>query len=170
MHKLSPVKWGLAMSIACLLLGIAMGVSFGANEEMYQGYVAAGIAAHPQLHDAASQNAIWRWALRAHFHAAGIGGFLLGLVLLVTLTELSAARKQVTAALLGLGALYPLAWLSMFLLAPALGRGAARHHWLVQTITYVSMGGLLLGLLALLAGLLLKRSPIAASSTSTGSA
>jgi hypothetical protein len=154
MQKLQEVKWGLAGVLLCLMLGIGMGLSFGVAEDAYQGYIAAGIAAHPQLHDAASQGAIWRWALRAHFHAAGIGGFGLGLVLLVAVSGLSAAHKRWVAALIALGGLYPLAWLSMFLLAPSLGRAGARQHWLVEAFTYISLGGLLLGLLLLVVGLL----------------
>jgi hypothetical protein len=47
----------------------------------------------------------------------------------------------------------------MFLVAPALGRGASRHHWLVEVLTYVSVGGLGLGLglLSLLGGLSVTR-------------
>lgn len=151
---LSSVRWGLALALLCLLAGIGMGISFGVNEELYQSFIASGIAAHPDLHDASSQSAIWRWALRAHFHASGVGGFLIGLVVLVALSSLSEARKQITAICIGLGGLYPLAWFVMFCVAPAIGRKAARHHWLVETLTYVSIGGLLLGMLSLLAGLL----------------
>jgi hypothetical protein len=141
------------MTLLCLAAGIGMGVSFGINEDLYQNYIASGIAAHPALHDAASQGAIWRWAQRAHFHAAGIGAFGLVLITLVALSGMSEARKRITAGLIGLGGLYPLAWFVMFLVAPALGRGAAHHHWLVEALTYVSVGGLALGLLSLLGGL-----------------
>jgi hypothetical protein len=104
---LSGVKVGLALAMLCLAFGIGMGVSFGVNEDLYQNYIASGIAAHPALHDAASQGAIWRWALRAHFHAAGIGAFAFVLVTLVALSAMSEARKKITAALIGPGGLYP---------------------------------------------------------------
>lgn len=151
---LADVRWGLVMALLCLLMGVALGISFGVAEDVYQNYIAAGIAAHPDVHDAISQASIWRWALRAHFHAAGIGAFLTGLVVVVALTDMGAARKRVSAVLLGLGGLYPLAWFSMFLLAPALGRKAAKHHWLVESLTYVSIGGFLLGMLLLLIALI----------------
>jgi hypothetical protein len=153
---LSSVRWGLALALLCLLAGIGMGISFGVNEDLYQNFIASGIAAHPDLHDASSQGAIWRWALRAHFHASGMGAFLIGLVVLVALSGLSEVRKQITAIGIGLGALYPMAWFVMFCVAPALGRKAARHYWLVEALTYVSIGGLLLGMLSLLAGLFLR--------------
>ena len=154
---LKDVRWGLAMSLLCLLIGVGLGVSFGLYEDSYQNYISAGIAAHPELHDAISQNSIWRWVLRAHFHAAGIGAFLTGLVVVVALSDMGTMRKQATAICMGLGGLYPMAWFSMFLLAPALGRKAAKHHWLVELLTYVSIGGFLLGMLSLLVGLFLGR-------------
>lgn len=159
--QLASVRWGLALVLLCLMVGIGMGISFGVNEELYQNFIANGIAAHPQLHDKASQGFIWRWALRAHFHAAGIGAFSIGLVILVALSGMSDARKQITAVLIGLGGLYPMAWFVMFCVAPSIGRKAARHHWLVETLTYVSLGGLLLGLLFLFMGLFFRARRIA---------
>ncbi|HJV61039.1 MAG TPA: hypothetical protein VJ743_08820 [Albitalea sp.] len=154
MHtQLSSVKIGLAMSLLCLAAGVGMGVSFGVDEDLYQHYIASGIAAHPALHDPASQAAIWRWAQRAHFHATGIAAFGLVLIVLVALSGMTEVRKKITAGLIGLGGLYPLEWFVMFLVAPAMGRSAAHHHWLVETLTYVSVGGLGLGLLSLLVGL-----------------
>jgi hypothetical protein len=76
---------------------------------------------------------------------------------MVALSGMSEARKKITASLIGLGGLYPLAWFVMFLVAPALGRSAAHHHWLVEALTYVSIGGLALGVLSLLSGLFVTR-------------
>ena len=154
-QQLSSVRWGLALAFLCLLAGVGMGISFGVGEDLYQNFIASGIAAHPDLHDASSQGVIWRWALRAHFHASGVGAFLIGLIILVALSGLSEVRKQTTAIGIGLGGLYPMAWFAMFCVAPELGRKAARHHWLVEALTYVSIGGLLLGMLSLLVGLFL---------------
>lgn len=155
-QPLSSVRWGLALALLCLMIGIGMGISFGVNEDAYQNFIAAGISAHPELHDTSSQSAIWRWALRAHFHASGVGSFLIGLVIVVAMSGMSEMRKHVTAIGIGLGGLYPMAWFVMFYVAPSIGRKAARHHWLVETLTYVSVGGLLLGLLSLLVGLFLR--------------
>jgi hypothetical protein len=155
--KLSQVKVGLALALLCLLAGIGLGVSFGVKEDLYQDFIASGIAAHPALHDAASQGVIWRWALRAHFHAAGVGAFGLVLIVLVALSGMSDLRKKVTAVLVGLGGLYPLSWFVMFLVAPAMGRKAAHHYWVVEALTYASLAALLLGLMSLLAALFLAR-------------
>ncbi|MCX7176800.1 MAG: hypothetical protein NT159_23365 [Proteobacteria bacterium] len=155
-QELSNIRIGLALVLLCLMMGIGMGISFGVNENLYQNFISEGIAAHPELHDAASQGVIWRWALRAHFHAAGIGAFALGLVILVALSGMSDGRKRITALLVGLAGLYPMAWFVMFYLAPSLGRKATRQHWLVEALTYISVGGLLLGMLSLLVGLFIR--------------
>lgn len=157
-RELLNVRVGLALVLLCLMAGIGMGISFGVNEDMYQNFIANGIAAHPELHDAKSQSSIWRWALRAHFHATGIGAFALGLVILVALSGMSDARKKVTAILIALIGLYPMAWFAMFSLAPSIGRQAAHHNWLVESLTYLSIGGFLLGMSSLLVGLF-SRSP-----------
>ena len=158
--EVATVRVGLAMVLACLAFGMAMGVSFGVAEDVYVRHVTEGIAAHPALHDAASQAAIMRWALRAHFHATGIGAFALGLMVLTMYSDMSAAAKRATAFAIGLGGCYPLAWLTMFWVGPELGRHAAHDYWLVQLLTYVGVGGLALGLLALAANVLSKRQPV----------
>jgi hypothetical protein len=140
------IRAGLALVLLGLLFGVGLGVVFGANEEVFQNYIAQGIAAHPQLHDAASADKIWRYVQRAHFHATGIAAFSLGLLLLIVGTDLSARLKSVAAVLVGLGSFYPLAWYTMFYLAPSLGRGAAHEHGLTVALVYGSTAGLLAGI------------------------
>ena len=151
---LSTVKIGLCLALLCLLMNIGMGVLFGVNEDMIQAYIKAGIDAHPDLLKASNQDGIWRWFQRAHFHAGGIGAFSLGLVILTALTNMSDSRKQITAALLGLSIFYPLAWLTMSMVAPQIGTKAAHHYWLTEVCTYVGVGALCLGLLSLILGVL----------------
>jgi hypothetical protein len=134
-----------------LAFGIALGIGFGANEEGFVDYISQGIAAHPELHDAKSPGKIWRYVQRAHFHANGIAAFSIGLLLLVTASSLTRKMKKITAILIGLGTFYPLSWLTMFLLSPSLGRGAAHGHILTELFTYVGVGGLVAGF-AILAG------------------
>lgn len=152
---LKSIKFGLALVMLTLLFGIALGVGFGVNEDYFQNYAAQGIAAHPELHDAQSQEKIWRYVQRAHFHATGIAAFSIGLLLLVAASNLKENFKKATAILIGLGGLYPLSWLSMFLLAPSIGTGAAHAHPATELLTYVGVGGLLLGLFFLLSNLFL---------------
>jgi len=152
---ISSVKAGLAIVLLGLFFSIGLGISFGVNEDLYKDYVAEGVAAHPDLHDESSEDKIWRYAQRTHFHAGGIAAFCLGLIILTMFSDLSRKLKTRSSILIGLGSFYPLAWLSMFYLAPALGRGAAHDHILTKLFTLIGVGGLLAGSFILLANLFL---------------
>ncbi len=151
--QLSTIKPGLALVLIGLAFGIALGVGFGLSEDTFKDFVAEGIAAHPQVHDAKSQDKIWRYAQRAHFHSTGIAAFSIGLLLLVSISGMADRLKKVTSVLIGLGFLYPFAWLSMFLLAPSIGRGAAHSHIATEFFTYAGVGGLVIGFLMLVANI-----------------
>jgi len=153
--NLQSIRVGLAIVLLGLFFGVAMGISFGVNEDVYKDYVAQGIAAYPEVHDAKSQDKIWRYAQRAHFHAGGIAAFCLGLIILVVMSDLRSRYKTVASILIGLGSFYPLSWFSMFFLAPSIGRGAAHEHLLTKLFTFIGTGGILLGSLVLLANLFL---------------
>ena len=154
--ELEKIRIGLALVLLCLVFGIGMGVSFGVSEESYKSYIAAGIQAHPQVHDTKSKEKIWRYAQRAHFHATGISAFSLGLIILLMFSDLKTKLKSITAILIGLSAFYPLAWFTMFLLAPSLGRDAAHEYFLTKLFTAVGVGGLLAGVFILAANLFLR--------------
>ncbi len=154
-NQLDYVKVGLGLVILTLLMNIGLGVLFGVNEDMFQNYIKAGIAAHPELFRPTSQDGIWRLVQRAHFHAGGVGAFSLGLVIVTALSGMSAARKQWTAALIGLSIFYPMAWYVMFFEAPLIGSRAAHEHWLVVLCTDIGVGCLALGLLSLILGVFL---------------
>jgi len=153
--ELSPVRVGLAIVLLGLFFNIGLGVSFGVNEDAYQDYVAEGVAAHPDVHDASSGDKIWRYALRTHFHAGGIAAFNLGLIILVMFSDMAKKFKKGSAILIGLGSLYPLSWLSMFVLAPSIGRNAAHDHIATMFFTFVGVGGLVIGSLILVGNLFL---------------
>jgi hypothetical protein len=154
-NSLANIKIGLALAMIGLLFGIGLGITFGVNEAFFETCVAQGIAAHPQIHDANSPEKIWRYAQRAHFHATGIAAFSIGLLLLVSASSLKQRFKTITAVFIGLGNLYPLAWLTMFVVAPSIGRDAAHAHPVTELLTYTGVGGLLLGIAILLANLFL---------------
>jgi hypothetical protein len=149
------IRLGLLLVLVGLLFGVGCGVGFGVQEDAFKDYIAQGIAGHPQVHDAQSADKIWRYAQRAHFHATGIAAFSIGLLLLLAGSNMATSLKKLSAVLIGLGGLYPLAWFNMFLTAPAIGRSAAHAHILTEILTYVGVGGLLLGILILLANLFL---------------
>jgi hypothetical protein len=149
----STVKAGLAIVLISLFINIGMGISFGVNEDAYKDYVAEGVAANPALHDEASEEKIWRYAQRTHFHAGGIAAFCLGLIILVMFSDLTRRLQRISSILIGLGGIYPLAWLSMFFLAPTIGRDPAHEHILTRLFTVVGVASLLLGCFFLLANL-----------------
>ena len=106
--ELSVIKPGLALVLLGLAFGIALGVAFGVNEDVFKDFVAQGIAAHPGIHDVKSQDKIWRYAQRAHFHSTGIAAFSIGLLLLASLSTITHKLKKTTSVLIGLGALLSL--------------------------------------------------------------
>ncbi len=153
--NLKQIKFGLALVMLGLLFGVGLGITFGANEDLFSDYVAQGIAAHPGLHDAKSPEKIWRYAQRAHFHANGIAAFSIGLLLLVAASSLKEKLKTASSILIGLGSFYPLSWFTMFLVAPSLGREAAHSYPLTQLFVFTGVVGLVFGLAILLANLFL---------------
>ena len=152
---MNDIKLGLALVMLCLAFGIGLGVSFGINEDMYKDRIAEQVAAHPDVHDETSTSKIWRYAQRAHFHATGIAAFSLGLLLFLLKSDMRASTRKLTSILIGLGALYPLAWFNMYLLAPSIGRGPAHDHIVTEILTWVGVGGLVIGFLVLCANLFL---------------
>ena len=145
-RELTTVKAGLFLVMLTLIFGIGMGVVFGVNEDAVKSYITEGVAAHPDVHDDQSSGKIWRYAQRAHFHATGIAAFSIGLLLLIMHSSLGRKLKAVAAVLVGLGGVYPLAWFSMFILAPSIGRSAAHHHIVTEMFTYIGEGGFLTGI------------------------
>ncbi len=144
-ENLKAVRAGVLLVMLTLFFGIGLGVGFGVAEDSFQSYISSGVAANPAVHDAKSEHKIWRYAQRAHFHAAGISAFSLGLILLVMVSSLKRELKTAASILIGLGGFYPLSWFSMFMLSPSMGRSAAHHHVITEIFTYVGVGGLLLG-------------------------
>jgi len=147
--QLAVIKPGLALVFLGLAFGIGLGAGFGLNEDAFKDFVAEGIVAHPDVHDTKSQDKIWRYAQRAHFHATGIAAFSIGLLLLVFVSDMGQRLKKATSILIGLGFLYPFAWLTMFFLAPSMGRSAAHSHIVTELFTYIGVGGLIVGILIL---------------------
>ena len=143
--EIKVVQVGLALVLVGLLFGVVMGISFGVKEKAFKNYIADGIATNPTVHDAKSQDKIWRYAQRAHFHATGIAAFSIGLVLLVVFSTLKTKLKQVASILIGLSSFYPLSWFTMFVLAPSIGRGPAHDHLLTEIFALTGVGGVMLG-------------------------
>ena len=126
-----------------------MGIAFGVAEDVFKDFAKAGVALYPELHDAKSPGKIWRYAQRAHFHATGIGALTIGLIILVAFTSLRTSLNSLTATLIGLGGLYPLSWLSLFLLSPSMGRGPAHGALTTELLAYSGTACLLAGIAVL---------------------
>ncbi len=156
MLRIDLIRIGLAFSMLTLIFGIVMGIVFGINEDSVKDFISNGIISHPEVHDEDSNDKIWRYAQRSHFHATGIGAFTLALIILVSMTRMKAILKRLSSALIGLGGLYSLSWFSMFLLAPSIGREAAHSALLTVLLVYVGTGALLLGLALLISNLFFK--------------
>ena len=144
--EIKTVKIGLFLVMLTLIFGIGLGVVFGVIEDSVKSYITEGVAAHPAVHDEQSSSKIWRYAQRAHFHATGIAAFSIGLLLLIMHSSMGGRLKRAAAFLVGLGGLYPLSWLTMFILAPSVGRSAAHHHIVTELLVYISVFGLLAGI------------------------
>ncbi|MFV2091006.1 MAG: hypothetical protein ACC642_10125, partial [Pseudomonadales bacterium] len=97
--QLSVIKPGLALVLIGLAFGIALGVGFGVDEDAFKNYIAAGVAAHPEVHGAGSEEKIWRYVQRAHFHSTGIAAFAIGLLLLVSASSMSQKLKKASSVL-----------------------------------------------------------------------
>jgi len=154
---IGSLKLGLVLSMLTLIIGISMGVLFGANEDGVKDYISEGIASHQSLHDENSQSKIWRYAQRAHFHATGVAAFALVLILITGATSLTRSGKFAASTLIGIGSFYPLSWFSMFLLSPSMGRDGAHHALAIELITMVSVGCLSIGILMVIYALLTSR-------------
>ncbi len=154
-ERFKQVRFGAALTLAGLAVGVGMGVAFGIFEDSFKSYIAEGLTQFPAVHDAASKDKIWRYAQRAHFHATGVAGFSIGLIVLIMFSSLRQPLKSVAATLVGLGSLYPLAWLNMFFMAPSIGREPAHHHIVTEILTYIGVGGLVIGMLLVFANLFL---------------
>ena len=90
----------------------------------------------------------WAYFKRAHLHANGLGTAALSMILLLSGTAAVGRLEQLTAALLGIGALgYSSFWMFAALAAPALGStGAAKEalQWLAVPTSGACIVGLIL--------------------------
>jgi len=148
-EEIKTIRIGLILVMLTLIFGIGLGIS----EDSVKIYISEGVTSHADVHDDKSNSKIWRYAQRSHFHATGISAFSIGLILLIMFSSLKEKLKTVTSILIGLGGLYPLSWLLMFILAPSIGRDAAHHHFATEALTYIGVGGLLIGITILCANL-----------------
>ncbi|HXZ26342.1 MAG TPA: hypothetical protein VEI24_08990 [Nitrospiria bacterium] len=158
---LAPVMPGLIISFFAIVVGTSLGMAFGLYEEPIRDYLTTQIKAHPEAHDQAPDavnrdvNKAWRDIQRAHFHSQGLGALGVGIILVLSLSWVSAPVKRWVALATGLGALlYPFCWLLMGLRVGPMGAEAAHASvdWLAGVSVPLFFGGMLLTLLILVLG------------------
>jgi hypothetical protein len=147
------IKIGLLITLLSLIFSVGIGVVFGANEKVFKDYISKNIEMNQSLHDEQSSSKIWRYAQRSHFHAGGIAAYSLALLLIILFSKMKDSYKKLSSIMIGLGTLYPLSWFVMFLMAPHIGREAAKHNLLTESIVYISMVGFVVGLVILMGSL-----------------
>lgn len=156
--QLHPVRYGLAFGFVAILYGWSLGVFFGVGEDRLRERFIAEAEANRHLYlqnagsEAAATSAIkrmdetaWRYFLRAHLHAGGIGSIAVGGSLVLALLSVRPALKQLASILLGLGATgYPVFWMLAGLRAPGLGSTAVAKESLLW-LAIPSVGALVIG-------------------------
>ena len=155
---LRPVRFGLLFGLLTVLYGWGLGLVFGVNEDgIRKRFIAdAETSRAIYLQKAGSEEGAtaaikridetaWRYFLRAHLHAGGIGAIAIGGSVVLSLLSVGRGPKQVASLLLGLGAVgYPLFWMWAGMRAPGLGSTGASKESL-QWLAIPSAGGLFLG-------------------------
>jgi len=130
------IFWAAIFSVAAIFLGFGMGAIFGAAEEKLKKNLdvsASVVFETVYKNDATAKDAVvkksWDYFKRAHMHWGAIGSAGLGCIIILTLFCRACFSVNVSALLLGLGALiYPLFWLLAGIYAPSLGStGAAKE-------------------------------------------
>lgn len=157
--QLAPVRFGLALGLLAVLYGWSLGVIFGVGEDwIREGFLRDAEASRqiylerakgdPEAAAAAIKRmdeTAWRYFLRAHLHAGGIGSIAIGASLLLAFLPAGRRVKPVASALLGIGAIgYPLFWMLAGLRAPGLGStGVAKES--LRWLAIPSSGSLVVG-------------------------
>ena len=155
---LRPVRFGLLFGLLAILYGWGLGLVFGVDEDGIRerfladaersraiylqktGSEEAATAAIEKIDETA-----WRYFLRAHMHAGGIGSIAIGASVVLALLAVGPGPKMAASLLLGLGALgYPLFWMLAGMRAPGLGATAAAKESL-RWLAIPSAGGLFVG-------------------------
>ncbi len=173
---LRTVRMGLVLGALAIGFGWSLGAAFGSIE----GRLKDGLRASAERSQAvyleqtggdteaaeaameATRGKAWKYYLRAHLHAGGLGATAIALSLLLAFLEGSARVRRSAATLLGAGAVgYPLFWLLAALRAPVLGStGAAKEalSWLALPSVAAMVTGLAITAYLLVAQLFMTRS------------
>lgn len=139
--RLGALWPGLALALLTVLLGQALGVAFGAREDVLKARLrddAAAVTATLYKGDPALARPVvdkaWVYLQRAHLHAGALGTTALALITLLAALDAPRRASRLVSWALGAGGLaYSLYWMWAGFLAPGLGStGAAKARlaWL----------------------------------------
>ncbi len=153
------VKFPFALTIFGMILGVAIAIVFGVNEDLFKNKIKADLQNNTKIQsiqdDVAREMLLkteadknWRYYQRFHFHSTGIGSMALGSLLLLSFISAPAGLVIAASYSIALGGfLYPFVWLFSGIYGPEMGRSEAKEAFAV----FGYMGGVfLLGLLLML--------------------
>ncbi len=152
------MKLKLPFIIATLgmVLGVFISILFGINESYFKDKISQDLQKNKKISkimDADARKAKlskeksknWRYYQRFHFHATGISGLSLALLVIVAFSRGPALLKLISSYSISFGGfLYPYVWFFAALYGPIIGRHEAKESFAV----FGYMGGVfLIGLL-----------------------
>jgi hypothetical protein len=126
------------LSIFGMLGGVFIAILFGFDESIFKDRIAAGLEKNAKVQSiqepAKKEETIkgeteknWRYYQRYHFHANGIAGMSLALLILLAFVQTSSRSKLIAGYLISVGGfLYPFVWLFAALYGPEMGRSEAK--------------------------------------------
>lgn len=140
------------LSVLGMVGGVFIAILFGANEPMFEKRIADGLEKNVKIQSiedsVKKQETIkmeseknWRYYQRYHFHANGIAGLSLALLILLGFIQAKQYEKLIAGYLISVGGfLYPFVWLCAALYGPEMGRAEAKEAFALFGYT----GGLFL--------------------------
>lgn len=144
-ESIRVVKWGVIFSLATLLFGFGLGMTFGIAEDGIKDSLhnsATTVLESVYNNDTSKVQQIvdksWIYFKRAHLHANGIGTTSLVVCLLLAGLMKNIGLRMIASFLLGFGGLlYSSFWLFAGIKAPSLGStGAAK-----EALSFIALPG-----------------------------
>lgn len=127
------------LTLLSLIGGVLIAIAFGANEDYFKAKIQAGLEKNPQIQSIqdptikaekikSEADKSWRYYLRYHFHANGIAGVTLALLIFITFIEAGQLQIMLASYAVSVGGfLYPFVWLFAGIYGPEMGRNEAKE-------------------------------------------
>lgn len=133
------IKIPFLLTLLSLIGGVLIAIGFGANEDYFKAKIQTGLAKNVNIQSIqdpilkadkikAEADKSWRYYLRYHFHANGIAGVTLALLIFLTFIEASQMQLMLASYTVSIGGfLYPFVWLLAGIYGPEMGRDEAKE-------------------------------------------